>query len=79
MMKFEECYPAEIVEWANSLPAPERCTALELNTARLLEDDSVIALGRGLIKRLHDVATREEANQMIFNFRTLIQDAVNYA
>lgn len=74
-MKFEDCYPAEIVEWAQSLPAPEQCTAQEVRMTHLLEDESVIALGKGLITRLNNADTRNEANQMITFFRSLIQDA----
>lgn len=74
-MKFEDCYPAEIVEWAQALPAPEQCTAQEVRISRLLEDESVITLGRDLSKRLNNAGTRDEANQMITFFRGLIQDA----
>lgn len=74
-MKFEDCYPVEIVEWALTLPEPEQCTAQEMQISRLLEDESVIALGRGLIKRLNNAGTRDEENQMITFFRGLIQDA----
>lgn len=78
-MKFEDCYPAEIVEWSKTLPAPELCTAQEVQITRLLEDESVIALGRGFIKHLNNAGTRDESNQMIALFRAMIQDAVQYA
>lgn len=74
-MKFEDCYPIEIVEWAQALPDPEQCTAQEVQITRLLESESVIAIGRGLIKRLNNAGTCDEANQMITFFRGLIQDA----
>lgn len=74
-MTFEDCYPVEIVEWAQALPAPEQCTAQEAQISRLLEDESIISLGRALIKRLTIADTREEADQMITFFRGLIQDA----
>ncbi|MFM7012695.1 MAG: hypothetical protein ACKO0Z_25770, partial [Betaproteobacteria bacterium] len=66
-------------EWAQALPDPGDCTAHELAIVRLLDCEGVIALGRGLMKRMDNAATREEASQMITAFRSLIQDAAQYA
>lgn len=76
---FEECYPYEIVEWAKALPEPEQCSPRDLAICRLLDDEGVIALGRGLIKRLDAAETREEASQMITHFRELLQGAAQHA
>lgn len=78
-MKFEDCYPAEIIEWAQALPEPEQCTPHELAIARLLDCESVTALGRGLLKRLNEVASCEETGRMITDFRAMIQNAAQYA
>ncbi len=74
-MKFEDCYPVEIVEWAQALTEPEQCTPQEEEIAGLLGDESVIAIGQALIQRLNNAATREGAAQMTTFFRGLIQDA----
>lgn len=71
-MRFEDCYPQEIVEWINAFPHPDDCTDDQCRVARLVESPELIAIGQGLLRRLRDASSRSEASAMIENFKTFI-------
>jgi len=50
-MRFEDCYPPEIVEWAQGLPEPECCTPAQKRIAAILEDDEVIKASKCIFEK----------------------------
>lgn len=71
-MRFEDCYPQEIVEWINTFPHPDDCTDEQRRIAQLVESTELIAIGRGLLRRLRDAGSRSEACTMIEDFKTFV-------
>lgn len=69
-MRFEDCYPQEIVEWINTFPHPDDCTDEQRHIAQLVESPELIAIGQGLLRHLRDANSRSEARAMIENFKT---------
>jgi hypothetical protein len=74
-MKFEDCYPAEIVEWAKALPEAEQCTAQQRRILQIIEDEEVIKKAAHVLKQLDRTLDRSEATQRIDDFCTFIEDA----
>lgn len=74
-MRFEDCYPQEIVEWINTFPAPEGLTEQQRRIVRLVESPELIAIGQGLLRRLRDAAHRNAASIMIREFRLSLENA----
>lgn len=74
-MKFEDCYPPEIVEWVQSLPEPELCTAQQRRIHQIIEDKEVIKKSAHVFKQLECPPDRSEAAQRIDDFCAFIEDA----
>lgn len=74
-MKFEDCYPPEIVEWAQALPKPDYCTPQQMRINKVLEDAEVIRCAAKLFDDANNSDIREAALQLIDNFQGLIEDA----
>ena len=71
-MRFEDCYPQEIVDWINTFPHPDDCTPQQRDIVRLVESPELIAIGQGLLLHLRDTSSRSEARATIENFKTFV-------
>jgi len=69
-IRFNECYPAEIVSWINDFPPPDDCTPHQLGILRLIDSAEGMTQGGMLLRRLSIAASREEAKSAIEGFKT---------
>lgn len=74
-MRFEDCYPLEVVEWAQALPELDDCTPQQLRIIKILKDEEVIKKAAYVFDKLDKTLDRTEATQRIDNFCAFIEDA----
>lgn len=73
-MKFEDCYPPEIVEWAQGLPEPEYSTPAQKRIATILDDAEVIRASKRVFEKMDNTSNPDEAVQRLDSFIALVED-----
>lgn len=71
-MRFEDCYPQEIVDWINTFPHPDECTTRQRDIVRRIESPDMIAAGQRLLQKLRDATCRQKAQAMIERFQNTL-------
>lgn len=72
-IRFNECYPAEIVSWINDFPPPDDCTPHQLGILRLIDSAEGITQGGMVLRHLDTIGSREEAAAAIASFKSLLE------
>ena len=78
-VSFEDCYPPEIVEWIAAFPEPSDLSAHQRRTVEIISDPRTIAAAGKYFATLDDCDTPEEANAIINNFRSMLEDTIKPA